>query len=172
MSLKELFSDKNLKPSQKTQALSQAVSEKKISMSDLIEFAEKAKDPQKATCMEALEYATKEKPDMATRAVLDFASASLASKAPRVKWESARVIGNIAHLFPDHLETAVKNLLINSEHEGTVVRWSSAFALGEIIKLKLKKYESLLPAAEAICKREEKNSIIKIYQAALKKVSK
>ncbi|KAF5039448.1 hypothetical protein DSECCO2_543790 [anaerobic digester metagenome] len=172
MTLDEIFSDKSFKPKAKTELLSRMLLEKTIGIEELIAFAGKAKDPVRATCMEALEFATKEKPEMANAECLHFAVSSLASKAPRVKWESARVIGNIAHRFPDQLDTAIVGLLANSEDSGTVVRWSAAFALGEIIKLKTKHNKDLIPAAEAIVMREEKNSIRKIYMAALKKVAK
>ena len=93
-------------------------------------------------------------------------------KAPRVKWESAKVIKNIAHLYPDKLDKAISNLLTNSEFSGTVVRWSAALALGEILKLKAKQKKDLVPAVEAILRREEDNGIQKIYQRALKAVAK
>lgn len=172
MTISEIFSDKTLKPKAKTELLSQLLLEKNISTEELIAFAGKAKDPVKATCIEALEFATKEKPEMANEECLHFAASSLASKAPRVKWESARLIGNIAHRIPDQLDAAISGLLANSEDPGTVVRWSAALALGEIIKLKTKHNRDLIPAAEAIIRREEKNSIRKIYLAALKKVAK
>ena len=94
----------------------------------------------------------------------------LTAKAPRVKWESAKVVGNIAHLYPAKLDTAIMHLLANTNHDGTVVRWSAAFALGEILKLKTKHNSSLLSRIEKICDQEEKNSIKKIYQAAIKKL--
>jgi HEAT repeat protein len=119
-----------------------------------------------------LEYATKINPSIATLDCLKFVSDTLTEKAPRVKWESAKVVGNIAHLFPTKLDTAIKNLLTNTEHAGTVVRWSAAFALGEIIKIKQKQTQELIPAIKAICEREEKNSIKKLYLAALKKTEK
>lgn len=109
---------------------------------------------------------------MANEKVLLFVTDTLLEKAPRVKWESAKVIGNIAHLFPAKLDRAISNLLSNSEHEGTVVRWSTAYALGEILKLKTKYNKQLQPAIEAICEREEKNSIKKIYLTALKALKK
>lgn len=143
-----------------------------ISTEALTAFAEKAKDPAKTTCIEALEFATKQKPAIADKKCFLFVSTALTAKAPRVKWESARVIGNVAHLFPDNLDEAIKNLLVNSEHEGTVVRWSAAFALGEILKLRTKYNNQLMPAIEAIIGREEKNSIKKIYLEAVKKISK
>jgi HEAT repeat protein len=81
------------------------------------------------------------------------------------------VIGNIAPLYPGKLKEAISNLLINTEHPGTVVRWSAAFALGEIVKMNTTLNKDLVPAIESICKREEKNSIRKIYLAALKKIT-
>lgn len=170
MNLPELFSDKTLKAKAQTEILSNWLLENPQELSALIEFASTAKDPVKATCIEAIEFATKQKPEIADQNCLEFVSETLTAKAPRVKWESAKVIGNVAHLFSENLETAVKNLLINTEHEGTVVRWAAAFALGEIIKSKAAVSKDLISAAEAIANREEKNSIRKFYLDALKKV--
>lgn len=169
MTLEELFKDKAIKPKDKTETISNWISEGSLPVDELISFAEKQKDPAKATCIEALEYATKQKPALADEACLTFVTGTLTEKAPRIKWESAKVIGNIAHLFPAKLDKSISNLLANTEHEGTVVRWSAAFALGEILKLNTKHNTGLLPAIEKICEKEEKNSIKKIYQAALKK---
>lgn len=172
MNISELLNDKTIKPKEKTEALSKLILDKKINLDDLIAFADKSKDPAKATCIEALEFATKQQATLADKNVFQFVTKTLTAKAPRVKWESAKVIGNTAHLFADKLDDAIKHLLHNSEHEGTVVRWSAAFALGEILKLKTTHNSDLLPAIEAIVNREEKNSIKKIYLDALKRVAK
>ncbi|MBS1687592.1 MAG: hypothetical protein JSS96_02620 [Bacteroidetes bacterium] len=169
MNIKELLNDKTQKPKEKTELLSRAIVTGEINIEVLLDFAKAAKDSDKATCIEALEFATKENATVANRAIFQFAIASLSSKAPRVKWESAKVIGNTAKLFEKDLGDAIAGLLQNTEDKGTVVRWSAAFALGEIIKLKTKHNKELIPATEAIMEREEKNSIKKIYQAAFKK---
>lgn len=169
MNIAELLNNKDLKPKVKTETLSKWVLNKKISLDELIAFAQIAKDSPKATCIEAIEFATKSNPLIANENCLKFVSQTLTEKAPRVKWESAKVIGNIAHIFPTKIDKTVDNLLTNSEHQGTVVRWASAFALGEILKLNTKVNKELFPAIEIICKREEKNSIKKIYLDALKK---
>jgi hypothetical protein len=52
------------------------------------------------------------------------------------------------------------------------VRWASAFALGEILKLKTKHNKELIPAIEAISNREEDNGVKKKYLDALKKAKK
>jgi hypothetical protein len=169
MQITELIKDKGLKAKAKVETLSQWLLEGQITAEDLTSFADTAKDPDKATCIEALEFATKQKPSIVDKNTFQFVSQSLTSKVPRVKWESAKVIGNTAHLFAENLDVAIKNLLDNTEHEGTVVRWSAAFALGEILKLKTKHNRNLLTALESIIKREEKNSIKKIYLDAIKK---
>jgi hypothetical protein len=76
-----------------------------------------------------MEFASKTNPGIINDKGFEFAIESLKSDAPRVKWESAKVIANTAHLFPKMLNKAVGNLLINTEHSGTVVRWSAAGAL-------------------------------------------
>lgn len=170
INLQELLNDKGLKPKEKTETLSRWILDNPGEIDALIGFAKTSKDPVKATCIESIEYATNTKPGIASLTCLEFVAESLAEKAPRIKWESARVVGNIAHLFPGNLDVALRNLLVNSEHSGTVVRWSAAYALGQIVKIKTSRNKDLIPAIEAICNREEKNSIKKIYLDALKKV--
>lgn len=169
MTVLALLKDKSIKPKEKTESISQWLLDGSLPVEELLAQAETLKAPDKATCIEALEFASRQQPKIADENVLTFVSQTLAEQAPRVKWESAKVIGNIAHLYPTALETAVAQLLLNTSHEGTVVRWSAAFALGEILKLKTPLNVELLPAVEAVCAREEKNSIRKIYLDAIKR---
>jgi hypothetical protein len=170
INFQDLLNDKGLKPKEKTETLSRWILNNPEKIDVLIDFAKTSKDPVKATCIESIEYATNAKPEIASLTCLEFVAGTLAEKAPRIKWESARVVGNIARLFPGYLDVAISNLLVNSEHSGTVVRWSAAYALGQIVKIKTPRNKDLIPAIEAICNREEKNSIKKIYLDALKKV--
>ena len=170
MNITEILGDKNLKPKQKTEILSGLILEGRISISSVLKEAANMKDPAKATCIEAIEFVTQKNAKLALEDCLKFMSDSLTQKAPRIKWESAKVIGNIAYNDINNLDEAVANLLKNAEHESTVVRWSAAFALGEIIKLKHKKYTGLVSELENVCDKEEKNSIKKIYLSAFKKM--
>ena len=170
MTVTGIIQEKTLKAKQKATVLSQLLLNKKISVNDLVKFAETANDVDKATCVEALELTTKKNPGIANKKAFQFVTKALTATAPRVKWESARVIANTVHLFSNELDDTIKNLLDNTEHKGMVVRWSSALALGEILKLGTKRNKDLLPAIEAILKREEENSIRKIYMAAIKKI--
>ncbi len=166
--MQSIFSNKLLKPKEKTEQLCGLISNHSVSIDELISFANASKDPIKATCIEAIEYVTKSNPSIANKVVFEFAISNLSAKAPRLKWESAKVIANTASLFPDLIESAINALLKNTEHEGTVVRWSAALALSEIYKLNAKFNKDLYTIFDGIVEREEKNSIKKIYLSAIK----
>lgn len=168
MSIEDIFSNNAYKAKDHSKLLSEQLINKQINISDVIAYASIAKDPVKGSCIEAMELATKYDPSLATKTCFDFAIENLQSKAPRIKWESAKVIGNTAMLFEKDLDKAINGLLANTEYSGTVVRWSAAYALGEIVKLNTRRNKELIPSLEAIIQREEKNSIKKIYQQALK----
>ncbi len=171
MTIQEILENKTTKPKEKTEQLSKCILDGLFSTSAVITFAIPAKDAMKATCLEAFEYATKINPAVATKELLQFATVNLNAKAPRVKWESAKLIGNIAALFPDHLEEAINQLIANTASNSTVVRWSAAYALAEIIKTKHQHNAELVDALKNICNIEEKNSVKKIYLAGLKKIN-
>jgi HEAT repeat protein len=172
MTLAELLNDKTKKAKEKVETISKWLLDGSLPTDELLAFAEKVKDPEKATCIEAIEFATKQNPKIANESVFAYVTKTLTENAPRVKWESAKVVGNTAHLFPTKLNKAISNLLANSAHDGTVVRWAAAFALGEILKLHTKHNKDLLPAIEAICEREQDNAIKKKYLDAIKKTKK
>jgi hypothetical protein len=169
MTLDGLLKDKTKKIKEKTETISKWLLEGSLETDELIVYAEKSKDSEKATCIEAIEYATKINPKIADENVFYYVTLSLTEMTPRLKWESAKVIGNIAHLFPTKLDTAIKNLLVNSEYDGTVVRWATAFSLGEILKLKTAHNCYLLPRMEELCIQEQENGVKKKYIDAIKK---
>ena len=169
MDIGALIKNKSIKPKEKTVQISGLLLRGDLGVHELIAFADKAKDAEKATCIESLEFTSKINASLVSVKAFTFVCEQLASKAPRVKWESAKVIANSAHLFPEQLNTAIGALLPNTEDKGTVVRWSAAYALGEVMKINGKHQANLLKAIESIVLREEKNSIKKIYLSAIKK---
>ena len=169
--LKQLLNQKGIKAKELTEQLSLALLNGEIGVNELIHSADKLKDAVKASCIEAIEHATKAQNDMLDATSFDWICIQLSSKAPRVKWESARVLGNVAAAHPDKLVRAAKALLKNTDSkEGTVVRWSSAFALSEILKQAQSQTAFLEAEIRKILHREEKESIKKIYLAAFKKL--
>lgn len=171
MNPEEILGDKALSAKAKTELLSSLLLEGKVTVDELITAAVQSKDKEKATCIEAFEFATKQDTSVATEKLLNFVTTTLKEDAPRIKWESAKVIGNIAHVFPAKLGKTVPQLLENSEHHGPVVRWATAFALCEIAKLGTKLNKRLIPAIEATMNRELNNGVRKQYAAILKKLA-
>lgn len=172
MTIEELFQDKTIKAKGKVSTIGEWLIKNELPIEELLAYAEKQKATDKATCIEAIEYATKKEPTIANEIVLNYLINTLKDDEPRVKWESAKTIGNIAKLFPTQLNKAIDNLLPNAENKGTVVRWATAYALAEILKLKTENNKKLLPKIEILCEKEEDNGVKKKYLDALKKAKK
>lgn len=90
--------------------------------------------------------------------IFKYAIQSLSDDPSRVKWESAKVITNTAPLFTKLLSKAVGNILVNTQHEGNVVRWSAAHAVSKIMLCNTPINKELVPAVEVIVKRETDNA--------------
>jgi hypothetical protein len=168
----ELFYDKSIKPKEKTKQLANLLLMCQLSIADLILFAHLAKDPVKASCIEGIEFATQYKPELIAGPDLDWIIDQLSAKAPRIQWEAAKVIANTISLYPDKVEKTILKLVKNTDCDGTVVRWSAATALARILTMKTAINTTLIPAVQTIVALEGKNSIKKIYLAALKKVTR
>jgi hypothetical protein len=172
MNLEELFKDKAVKAKAKVAQVGDWLLNGELPSDELLAFAETQNSVNKASCIEAFEYATKKTAEIADESLLAFVTEALKEEEPRVKWESAKVIANIAKAFPTQLSKSIANLLLNAEHTGTVVRWATATALAEILKLKTEQNEKLLPKIEEFCEKEEDNGVKKKYLDALKKIKK
>lgn len=172
MAIEEIFKDTTIKAKAKVSTIGEWLTKNELPLEELLAYAEKQKATDKATCIEALEYATKQVPTIADEDLFAYVTKALKDDEPRVKWESAKVIGNIAKLFPAQLDKAINNLLPNAEKTGTVVRWATAYALAEIQKLKTDNNKKLLPKIETLCENEEDNGVKKKYIDAIKKSKK
>ena len=75
-------------------------------------------------------------------------------------------------LYPRDLDKPIKSLLNNANDNGTVVRWSAAYALSRIIILPEYANSKLYNQLVEICEKEEKNSIKNIYLKAFQKLKK
>lgn len=163
-----IISDKTIKAKEKTSRLAEALLGGKLALEELIAYAAKAKEADIANGMEACAYVTERYPAISSLGLLRFAERHLASKSARLRWESGKVIGHIAHLYPDELEPAIAGLIGNASHDGTVVRWSAAYALSRIFASP--RYASdgnLRVKLSALLDAEAKESIRKMYAKAL-----
>jgi len=172
MTINEVLNDKTLKAKGKVTLLGDWLIKGQLPVEELLACAEKQKGTQKATCIETLEYATKKQPVLGSESLLAFVTETLKDEEPRIKWESAKVIANIATLFPDQSEKAIPSLLLNAENKGTVVRWATASALVEIIRSKAGTNKKLLSKIKLLVEKEEDNAVKKKYLALLKTVKK
>ncbi len=169
MTIEEIIGSKR-KPKEKVTLLAEKLKSDKKLVAELIKHFETASAPEKGSYMEAMEYVTKDDPSFAARC-LDFVIEHINDEAPRVKWEAARIIGNVAKQFPDKVSEAIPKLLENTKDEGTVVRWSAAFALTEIAKSSPKTQKELIPIFSEIVKKEANNGVKNIYVKTLKALS-
>jgi len=167
-----IVENKAAKAKENVVLLSGLLLDEKVTIDEFVEAARSQKGSMKATLIEAIEFASKTNPEIVNEGAFQLAIQSLKDEAPRVKWETAKVISNTCHMFPKLLKTAVINLLDNTEHSGTVVRWSAATALSKIMQLNTSLNKELISTVEAIIQREEDNAIKKIYLQALKKIKR
>lgn len=150
--IKEILKSKK-KPKEIVELLAEELKSDEKLIDELIQCFEDGTTAEKGNCMEAIEYVTKENPEFVEN-YLNFVIAHINDKAPRVKWEACRIIGNIALKFPDKAKEAIPKLLENTKDKGTVVRWSAAFALTEIAKGGPEMQEELVPEFKKILERE------------------
>ncbi|MCL0058958.1 HEAT repeat domain-containing protein [Dehalococcoidia bacterium] len=166
--IEEILKSKK-KPKEIVELLAEALKRDKKLIAELIQCFENGTTAEKGNCMEAIEYVTKENPEFAENC-LEFVIAHINCKAPRVKWEACRIIGNVAQKFPSKIQKAIPKLLENTKDKGTVVRWSAAFALTEIAKSNSEMQKELVPEFKKILERETNKGVRNIYLKYLKDV--
>lgn len=167
--LSDTLTDKALKTKDRVRLLGQLLLDNTLAVGEVIAAAENETNTNKATLIEAMVFASQTRADLITQGAFAFAVANLTSPAPRVKWESAKVVANTAHLFPQLLKGAMYSLLDQTEHTGTVVRWSAAKALTAILACNTPLKTQLMPALEAIERQERDQAIKKIYREGLRR---
>jgi len=155
------------KPKEKVDTLAKEVKENRISIKQLIAYFEIGSVSEKGSCIEAIERIAREKPEIILPHI-DFIIDHINDQAPKVKWETARVIGNFSQKYPNEVAKAIPKLLLNAKDAGTVVRWSAAFALTEIAKNHLKLRKELVPRFKEIAEKEKNKGVKNLYVKALK----
>jgi len=157
----------NKKPKEKVSLLVEKVKKEKKLLDELVEYFKAGSVADKGNCIEVMEYVSQDRPELILP-YLDFVIENLNYSAPKVKWETARVIGNLALKYPDEVAKSIKKLFLNTKDEGTVVRWSAAFALTEIAKSNSKLQKELVKRFNQIVKEESNNGVKNVYLKALK----
>lgn len=165
--LEEILSS-DLGAKKKAKALADALSAGEITSAGCIEALSGLSDVDRASVLESFESATRKQPELVDAVMFTVLVDNLAHPAPRVRWEAARAIGNVAKLHPDALGRAVAALVPNAEHEGSVVRWATAHALGAILRTG-HDAEALAARMEALCVAETDDAVRGVYDKALRR---
>lgn len=147
------------------------IREDKNLLNDLPSLLDEAGDVEKGILIEVLEHLTKEDPEYG-RPFINAVARFISYKAPKVKWEASRFIGNVACKYPAQAGEVVARLLANTSDKGTVVRWSTAFALGEIAKYDAQGRTNLVAKIKRISEKESNNGVRNVYLKALKAIEK
>lgn len=154
---------------EKREKIANALKNKELTMNDIQEASLNADSKTLALLLEAMEEVTQKNPEAATLDWLLFAQTYIDADANSLKRESARIVGNIAHLFEKDLDTAISKLLRNTKNDGTVVRWSSAYALARIILIPRFADSELFNQLTELSDAEEESGVRNQYRKALKK---
>ncbi|NJM94610.1 MAG: hypothetical protein HC842_08075 [Cytophagales bacterium] len=170
MTITQALHNAHFKSKQRAKIISDALVGDHASLAEFIYLYPGLNSKDKGTLLEGLEYATRLQTQLMSFDAFQLVVGCLSEKAPRIKWEAAKIVRNTAHLFPKHLDQAINHLLDNATHTGAVVRWSAAYALIEIAALLEPIQNDLLEVFIQIVEREEKSSIKSMYLKALSRV--
>ncbi len=111
-------------------------------------------------------------PAVANTEWLLFAQDCVLSNSNNLKREASRIIGNIAHLFPNDLDVAIPRLLENMKDDGTVIRWGSAYALAKVIRIPRYANSELYDLLTNLSQQEQNNGVRNQLLAGLKAAGK
>jgi len=172
MDIISLLNNKASKSLEKRTEIIEAIKIGVITIQEIQSLKDVLDDKKMAVVFEAMEAVTAKNPGMADMDWLTFARDFITSKSNDLKREASRLVGNIAHLFPDELDTAVQKLLENTNNDGTVIRWSSAYALGKIVSIPKYAKSGLFDVVSALSEQEKDNGIKNQYLSGIKKAKK
>ena len=170
MGLDEILKSKSIKENERTEILVELITEKSKVLESIYNNLDELPEKTIASVIEAIEKANKTANIDLEERWFDFALIKLKSSSSRLVWESAQLIGNLIHNFPNRAIEAFESLLTLSTHSGTVVRWSAAFAISEIAPYIESNKQFWRNKLETAMTQESKRSILKHYINALHKI--
>ncbi|MCL1854756.1 MAG: hypothetical protein FWF86_03395 [Clostridia bacterium] len=167
-----LLNNKAMKAVEKRNEIEEAIKTGALTIQGVQALEGAVDDKRISLVFEAMEAVTEKNPEIADLGWLKFAQKYITSQSNNLKRESSRIVGNIAHLFPNDLEAATQKLLANTSNDGTVIRWSSAYALGRIISVPQHANSELLGVVTALYEQETDTGIRNQYLRGLKQARK
>jgi len=172
MDIISLLSNEAIKSLEKRQEIVIAIQTQLISIKEIQALKDMLEDKKLVLVLEAMETVTSKTPEMANVDWLKFVQDLISSKSNNIKREASRIVGNIAHMFPDDLETVIHNLMENTTNKGTVIRWGSAYALAKIIQIPKYANSEFYDILNKLCEQEQENGVKNQLLCGLKKAKK
>lgn len=168
----DIINDKSLKRLEKREVIVESIINRKVDFSTISEACEILPEKKVSLLLEAIEEVSRSKEFILEADYLDLAEKYILSSDNSCKREASRIVGNLANKYPTKLDDAIVALLKNTDNEGTVIRWASAYALSRIIVIPQYAKSSLFEQISDLCAREEENGVKNQYIKALKKAEK
>lgn len=166
-----ILNSKDIKANEKRKKIIELINNGLVDINSVSELAKCIDDKKLAIVLEAMEEITRTYPEKSTIEWLQFVEQYIDTESNSLKREASRIVGNIAHLYENDLESSIQKLLINTRDEGTVVRWGSAYALAKIIMIPQYYNSYLFEQLSQICEQEAENGVKNQYVKSLKKVA-
>ena len=172
MNINGLLDNKLIKPVKKREEIAEAIRKKSITIKEIQKLKNTLDDKKMALVIEAMEDVCSKNPEISNKDWLKFAQEFIPSKSNSIKREASRIAGNIAHLYPNDLDAVIKDIMKNTKDEGTVIRWSSAYALAKIIQIPKYANSKLFDVLTDLSGKEKENGIKNQFLNGLKKAKK
>lgn len=172
MDIISALNDKAFKSTEKRKEIITALRENVLTGDTLESLCNSLNEKQLTLVMEAVEEITREASGHIELNYLTLANRHISAKNNSLRREAARVIGNLAARFPDQMADIIPRLLENTKNSGTVIRWSGAYALAQIVSLPQYAVTPLYDTLTALYESEADNGVKKQYLVGLKKAKK
>ena len=164
--------DKSLKGVARRQAVIELMLRGEAPLALLQDLMPQLDEKNAATVLEALEEISNKKLMPLEEGYLPLVIPYIASASNSCRREASRIVGNLAATFPEEVGEAVPLLMDNTADEGTVVRWSAAYALSRIVVLPSYAQSGLYDELQQLAATETEHGVKSQYDKALKKTSK
>jgi hypothetical protein len=172
MDIINLLDNKAIKSIEKREAIAEAIKMKLVTIREIKQLKYVLDDKRMAIILESMEAVTNKYPDIADLEWLKLTQDFIISTSNNIKRESSRIVGNIAHLFPNDLETAIEYIMENVKSDGTVIRWGSAYALARIIQIPQYANSDFYDALNDLFKQEQESGVKNQLLKGLKKAKR
>ena len=167
MNIATLLADKSVKATDKREQVAHALKTVNFTIKDIKDCA--LDDKSTGIVLEAMEAISRVQPEAADIEWLNYVGGYITAESNTLKREASRVVGNISHLFPDKIDGLIQDLIENTKNDGTVIRWGSAYALGQIIRIPKFANSNLFDVLTDLAEQETENGVKNQYLNGLKK---